>query len=242
MAVESVEADAAAPLLGQLRDDVRRRTSRYLRVPPQQQRAWQTVDRLLAATARLLCSRCRLADLSLETAAADAGVTPQSAYRYFANFDDLVRTSVRRMQAEWNERFLHMMLCRNFADEAAIAHAVVRFIADTYGSQIEASGQLMGDILRHYHDLDYDAAWLLSHAIAGVGPDTLRSRVAEMASGLTALWAVAKLLVLRDAGQLCRPEVQEMMAAIFLASIAAPSERDQIGRSANCHSPSDLSA
>lgn len=220
---------ADARVLERFRQDFKHQTTRSLRVAPQQRRAWQTVERLLDATNRMMLSPKAFDELSLEMAAADAGVTPQSAYRYFANIDDLVRTSVRRMQAQWNARFLDFMLRQRFDSKADIANAAVVFIAGTYPSQVEASGKLMGEILRNYHDVDYDAAWTLSQTIVGAieGAAPSRLRVAEMATGLTALWAIAKLLVLRDATQLGQRDVQDLMAAIFLAALNGSAALEQ---------------
>ncbi|MBV9883258.1 MAG: BLUF domain-containing protein, partial [Sphingomonadaceae bacterium] len=116
-------AAEAAVGVGQLQrapTDLALQAARHLRVAPQQQRAWQTVERLLDAAGRMLASSPNFEGLSLEAAAAQAGVTPQSAYRYFANIDDLVRAGVRRMQAHWNARFLDFMQRQSFESEAEI--------------------------------------------------------------------------------------------------------------------------
>lgn len=226
--VAGARADAAA--FQRLAGDFELHTTRHLRVVPQQPRARQTVERLLDSVNRMISSSVTLDGLSLETAAANAGVTPQSAYRYFANIEDLVRAGVRRMQAHWHARFLDFMMLQTFESEVDIANATVAFIAETYETQVRASGKLKDEILRNYHDVDYDAAWVLSDAIVAsiVGTDAppLRGRGAEIAAGLTALWAVAKSLVLRDAALLGRPAVQYTMAAIFLAALGGHSPLD----------------
>ncbi|MBV9882642.1 MAG: hypothetical protein JO276_06500, partial [Sphingomonadaceae bacterium] len=108
--------------------------------------------------------------------------------------------------------------------------ATVAFIAETYETQLGATGKLKQLILRNYHDVDYDAARTLASAIAasvaGARGPAVRARTAELAAGLVALWAVAKALVLRDAALLGRPAVQAMMAAIFLAALSGPSSID----------------
>jgi AcrR family transcriptional regulator len=213
--------------------DFERLTSRHLRVMPQQERARQTVERLLDAVNRMISSSTTFDRLSLEAAAANAGVTQQSAYRYFANIDDLVRAAVRRMQAHWNARFLDFMVHQRFESETGIASAAVAFIARTYETQFGASDKLKREILRSYHDIEYDAAWTISdavvRAIAGAGAPSLRIGVAEMTAGLVALWAVTKSLMLRDAAELARPAVQAMMAAIFLAALSGPPPADGDG-------------
>lgn len=228
-----VEKRAPASTIQLLASDFERQTSRHLRVTPQQQRARQTVERLLDAAARMLSSSRTFEGLSLEMAAANAGVTQQSAYRYFANIDDLVRAAVRRMQARWNARFLDFMVHQNFESKVEIANATVAFIAQTYETQVGASDKLKREILRSYHDIEYDAAWTVSDAIvksiAGVGGPLPGIGVAEMTAGLTAVWAVAKSLMLRDAVELGRPAVQHMMAAIFLAALGGPSSAEADG-------------
>jgi AcrR family transcriptional regulator len=218
---DGVEGGTNTGLLERIQQNFKHQTTRNLRVAPQQPRAWQTVERLLDATNRLMLLTRTFDELNLEMAAADAGVTPQSAYRYFANIGDLVRTSVRRMQANWNARFVEFMLCQTFETRSDVAHAIAGFIAETYGSQVTASTKLIDEIFRHYHDLDYDAAWIVSDTIvSSVGAAcTPRMRVGEMATGLTALWAIAKFLILRDARELSQRNVHDLMAAVLLAAL-----------------------
>ncbi|MFL6844255.1 MAG: BLUF domain-containing protein [Allosphingosinicella sp.] len=213
-----------------------RQISSRLRVAPQQPRAKETVDRLLDAVSEMVFRESHLDRLTLETVAGEAGVTQQSAYRYFANIGDLIRTMVRRRQVNWHARFLEFMAGQAFESEAQIADAVVAFIAQTYETQVAASAKLKRDILRSYHDIEYEAAWTVSDAIcesvAGVGGSSLHVGVPEMAAGLVALWAVSKSLLLRDATQMGRPAVRDMMADIFLAALGGPpgSNGDRLAR------------
>lgn len=203
-----------------------RQISSRLRVTPQQPRAKKTVDRLLDAVSRMVFRESDFDRLTLETVASEAGVTQQSTYRYFANIDDLIRTMVRRRQMNWHARFLEFMTGQAFESEAEIADAAVAFIVQTYETQVAASARLKRDILRSYHDIEYEAAWTVSDAIcesvADVGAAWVQVGVSEMAAGLTALWAVSKSLLLRDATQLGRPAVQNMMADMFLAALSGP--------------------
>jgi AcrR family transcriptional regulator len=166
--------------------------------------------------------------ISLESAAALAGVTQQAAYRYFANVDDLVRAAVHRMQAIWNARFLDFIAAQGMAEPGELVDATVAFIVETYDSQIRASARLKRDILRHYHDIDYDAAVTVAEAIVdmGAGRDRLGTSVGagQLAAGLVGLWAVAKSLTLGEAGQLERPDTRRIMTRMFLAALQ-PDER-----------------
>lgn len=224
--MDVMETPARASSVQLLTRDFDRQISSHLRIMPQQQRARRTVERLLDAAHGMISSSGTFDRLTLETAAANAGVTQQSAYRYFANIDDLIRAALRRMQAHWHARFLDFMAHQRFESEIEVANAAVAFIARTYETQISASTRLKRSILRSYHDIEYDAAWTVSDAIsrslAGAGAPSLRISVPEMAAGLTALWAIAKSLTLRDAAQLGRPAVQHMMADIFLAALGVP--------------------
>jgi AcrR family transcriptional regulator len=224
-----VERPAQASSLQLLTRDFDRRVSRHLRVTPQQARARQTVERLLDAVAGMIASSSTFDRLTLEGAAALAGVTQQSAYRYFANIDDLIRAAVRRMQALWNARFLDFMAEQAFETEIEVANATVAYIAQTYESQVKSSVRLRRDILRDYHDIEYEAAWTVAEALAGSieAEDARLPRIhaAEIAAGLTALWAVAKSLALQDAAQLGRPSVRQMMTGMFLAALHSPLHR-----------------
>ena len=216
--------------------DLDRRVSRHLRVTPQQARARQTVERLLDAVSGMIATSTRLDRLTLEGAAALAGVTQQSAYRYFANIDDLIRAAVRHMQARWNARFIDFMTEQAFEKATDFADAAVAFVAQSYESQIRASPRLKRDLLRTYHDIEYEAAWTVAEAvagpIAGVDAPAPSIGVAEMTAGLTALWAVAKSLALQDVAQLGRPAVRQMMTDMFLAALNAPLRggADRLGR------------
>jgi AcrR family transcriptional regulator len=224
------EIDAAKPAqagsIALLTRDLERRVSRHLRVMPQQARAKQTVERLLDAVSGMIATSATFHRLTLESAAALAGVTQQSAYRYFANIDDLIRAAVRRMQAHWNARFVDFMVEQAFDTELDVADAAVAYVAQTYENQIRASARLKRDLLCNYHDIEYEAAWTVAEAVAGpiasAGAPVPRIGVAEMAAGLTALWAVAKSLALQDEAQLERPAVRRMMTDMFLAALNAP--------------------
>lgn len=228
-----LEKRARAGAIQLLASSFERQASRHLRVRPQQQRARQTVERLLDAVNLMLSTSRTFEGLTLEMAAANAGVTQQSAYRYFANIDDLVRAAVRRTQARWIARFLDFMVHQRFHGRIEIANATVAFIAQTYETQVAASDKLKREILHSFHDIEYDAAWTVSEAIvgsiAGAGAPVPGIGVAEMTAGLTAVWAVAKSLMLRDAMELGRPAVQRMMAAIFLAALGGPPSADGDG-------------
>lgn len=222
----------AASSLPLLAEKLGRSLSTHLRIVPRQPRAMKTVDRLLDAAARMLARERGVDRLTLERAAAEAGVTQQSAYRYFAGMDDLIRMAVRRMQAAWHARFVDYMIRQSFETRGEIADAAVAFVVETYEAQFRASPRLKRDILLLYHDIEYEAAWLVSDAICesiAARAQRVRIGIAEMASGLTALWAVAKLMALRDAAQLRRLPVGHMMTAIFLAALEGPARPDGSG-------------
>jgi AcrR family transcriptional regulator len=222
-AVKAVRRTQSGLRLAQRLD---RRISDRLRVAPQQPRAKETVDRLLDAVARMIFRESSLDRLTVEAVASEAGVTQQSAYRYFANIEDMIRTMVRRRQVDWYAGFLEFMTRQTFESQAEIADAAVAFIVQTYESQVAASGKLKRGILLSYHDIEYEAAWTVSDAIceavAGARASPVRVGVSQMAAGLTALCAVAKSLILRDATELERLAVQNMMADMFLAALSRP--------------------
>jgi hypothetical protein len=65
------------------------------RVAPRQTRSIGTFERLLAAGEAIVKRTRRLDNVTLEAVADEAGVTPQAAYRYFGEIDDLILLSLR---------------------------------------------------------------------------------------------------------------------------------------------------
>jgi AcrR family transcriptional regulator len=70
--------------------------------------------------------------LTLESIASEAGVTPQAAYRYFGDVDDLILLAVRRVEASEHERLLGFMMVRDLDSEADLANAAVAFVIRAY--------------------------------------------------------------------------------------------------------------
>lgn len=227
-ALASDDPDAAnrARMVAALAEKLERRISTCLRTIPRQPRAMKTVDRLVEAAAAMTTREGSLARLTLETAAAEAGVTQQSAYRYFADIGDLLRASVRRTQAGWYARFLDFMARQTFGSALDVADAAVVFVAETYLSQIAASPRMQLEMLSLYHDIEYDAAWLVSDAlcesIGRLNSRSVRIGNQEMAAALTALWAVAKLFALRDPASLWRPPARQLMIRMAHAALSPP--------------------
>ncbi|HYW16007.1 MAG TPA: BLUF domain-containing protein [Allosphingosinicella sp.] len=200
--------------------------SRHLRVEPRQLRSRNTVERLIEAVGNVLARTKSIQQLTLDAMAAQANVTPQSAYRYFANIDELIRASVRRTQASWYGQMLDFMMRESPADDFDMASAYVEFIVEHSDSEIGVAPKLVREVLTRYHDIDYEAARGVSGMTCALLPAGRRIGVAEMTAGLTALLAVAKSLALRDPAELRGAAVREMMIDIFLGALNRPHRPD----------------
>jgi AcrR family transcriptional regulator len=208
------------------RRELKRQPLRRLRVAPRQARAEKTVERLLDSVTRLLGAATSVERVTFEAVAVGANVTQQSAYRYFANVDDVVRAAVRRMQAGWYARLLDHLGRGPVSGEAALAAAVADYVADQHWTQLDVPPRLRLRILRDYHELGFEAADTVAGAMAGLlpsgeAPATPRLRQC-LAAGLTALLAVAKSLALCDPAGLSVPASRQMMVDIFLAALSSP--------------------
>lgn len=197
--------------------------SSAFRVPPRQPRSIETVERLLAAGEALVKTKGRLERLTLETIAKEAGVTPQAAYRYFADVDDLILLAVRRVEAVEHERLLEFMTVQALETEADLANAAVAFVIQAYQMMALIPAAMRERIARDYHDISYDALWKIAEMIHGVmtqrGDPCAMIDVIHIVAGLTAVVAVVKSFFLRDLALLREPTAQSILIGIFLGAL-----------------------
>ena len=193
------------------------------RVAPRQSRSIGTVERLLAAGEAIVERTRRLDNVTLEAVADEAGVTPQAAYRYFGDIDDLILLAMRRVLAVEHERLLTFITAQVFETEVDLANAAVAFITQAYQEMARIPAAMRDRIARDYHEIAYDLLWKVAEAIhlamarrsdpcAGIG-------VMQLTAGLTAVVAVAKSLFLRDIALLNEPNAQLMMVGVFLGAL-----------------------
>ena len=197
--------------------------STAFRVAPRQSRSIGTVERLLAAGEAIVKRTRRLDNLTLEAVADEAGVTPQAAYRYFGEIDDLILLAMRRVLAVQHERLLAFITAQAFETEADLANAAVAFITQAYQEMARIPATMRDRIARDYYEISYDLLWKVAEAMqlamARRGDPCAGIGVMQLTAGLTAVVAVAKSLFLRDIALLSEPGAQLMMVGIFLGAL-----------------------
>jgi len=210
------------------------------RVSPRQDRAMETVERLLAACEAIIRRKGRLDGLTIETIAEEASVTPQAAYRYFHDAHDLILLAVRRVQAAGHERLLAVMTARIFDAHvldarafdapasdiwADLAHAAVALVLQDFQALAGFPAAIRDRIARDYHDICYDQLWTLAEviraAMADRGYPCAGIDAMQLGAALTAVVAVAKLLFLHDAALLGQPGARQRLVGIFLSVLGA---------------------
>jgi AcrR family transcriptional regulator len=197
--------------------------STAFRVAPRQSRSIGTVERLLAAGEGIVKRTRRLDNVTLEAVAEEAGVTPQAAYRYFRDIDDLILLAMRRVLAVEHERLLAFITAQVFETEADLANATVAFITQAYQEMARIPAAMRDRIARDYHDISYDLLWKVAEtihvAMARRGDPCAGIGAMRLTAGLTAVVAVAKSLFLRDIALLNEPGAQLMMVGVFLGAL-----------------------
>jgi AcrR family transcriptional regulator len=153
----------------------------------------------------------------------EAAVTPQAAYRYFADIHDLILLAVRRVEAVEHERLLTLMTVEEFDVDLDLARAAVGFVIQSYQRMAGAPLAMRFRIARDYHDISYNVLWNLAettHTTMVQRSDPIMwITVARLAAGLTAVVAVTKSLFLRDTSLLNQPDTHHMLVAIFLGAL-----------------------
>jgi AcrR family transcriptional regulator len=198
------------------------------RVVPRQARSMDTVERMLNA-AETLAKRLRhLERLSLELIAEEAHVTPQAAYRYFRNADDVIRLATRRVQIVEHERLLSLLIDHRFATQLELASTTIVFVLNVYQQLLSVPPRARYHFVRNYLSLSCDADWLVSEHVCRTmldrGDPCAGIQAFQLNAGLTATIATATSLVLRDGSLLTNSRVRRTMINTFLGAIG-PSQR-----------------
>ncbi|SHO66763.1 transcriptional regulator, TetR family [Pseudoxanthobacter soli DSM 19599] len=197
--------------------------SSAFRVMPRQARALDSVERLLAATIRILHRRRRLDGVTLDAVAREAGVTVQAAYRYFADIHDVIRLAVRRVQATACESLLTLLAAHSFRTEHDLASTIVAFVASACDQARRLPEPLRHHLASRYFDVGDEALWMVAataHAvfIRGEGPCAALT-VPQINAGLVAVVAVSRSFLLRDALLMGAPESLHLMRAVLLGAL-----------------------
>ena len=220
-AVDRRTADAS-PIVGRLADILSGPLGtvaiQHLRVQPRQLRSVESVERILAAAAAMTLEHKRLEKISIEMISAGAGVTPQAAYRYFKDADELIRTALRCVVIREHERLILILADRVLLDSAEMAHAAVGLVLDACDRLYRYPSHLQADVLREYRQVGYDASLLMSGLICRPlnardvrhSLDTIKVSVALTATIAVATSSTGKVSPLRG-GQL-----EDMLATLFV--------------------------
>ncbi len=195
-----------------------------LRVMPLQNRAINTVDRLLLAVERLVTSTGPN-KLTVREVALEANVTFQTAYRYFQHTDDLLRVFVSRRQALGLQRVRDALMQGAFTSEADMAETMITILFGALQKKRAVPEAFWQFILRRHHDLQYDEIWSLAEpvfaAMRRCGIPCAHITEAEIASGLMAVIAAAKGIALRQSAFLHTRACRAMMINIFLSALGS---------------------
>jgi AcrR family transcriptional regulator len=222
-ATRRLRALASGPLGGLIVDS--------FRVVPQQERSMDSVERMLAAVERLARRASCIDHLTLESIAAEAHVTPQAAYRYFRDVDDVVRLFVRRVQTVEHEQLLAALVTPRFASAEELAEAAVSFVIDAYSQFFAVSERIRDRIVRDHAEISYGLVWTLSEiacaTMSGRGDPCAAIGAVPLNAALVAISAVAISFCVRDDRHLTSGRTRAMMLEIFLgaagrAAAAAP--------------------
>jgi len=189
----------------------------------------ETVERLLAACEAIVRRTGRLDRQIAQAPPAEAGVTPQAAYRYFRDVRDLILLAVRRSQAAEHERLVVAMTARTFDDWGDLAAVAVGFVIQNFQALARLPLAVRDPIARDYHDICYDQLWTLGETIGATmakrGPPCAGGDASQLGAALAAVAAVAKLLFLRDAALLGQPGTRLRLVGIFLGVLGHGSGR-----------------
>lgn len=167
---------------------------RNLRVRPRQARSIESVERLLSSAAAMMRDQRILETISVEKISAKAGVTPQAAYRYFKDADELVTTALRCVVVREHERSILMLSHRVLRDGTEMARAVVALVLEAGERLRRHPVHLQAGLLQEYRQCGYDASPLISELIcrsADAADIRASLDVVRVSVALTATVAVA---------------------------------------------------
>lgn len=197
--------------------------STSFRVVPQQDRSLESVDRMLAALELLMRLNRQIDELSLETVASAAHVTPQAAYRYFRDVHDLVRLFVRRIQTVEQGLLMAVLLERHFDDSTALADSAISFIIDAFQQLLTIPARLQQRLLRDYLEIPYRSIRIMSEIICATllrrGDPCAGLDAVSLASALVAALSVGASFLLNGGPPIALAPSRDILMRIFLAAL-----------------------
>ena len=183
----------------------------------------ESVERMLAAVERLV-RRARSADsLTLEAVAREAHVTPQAAYRYFRDVDDVIGLFVRRLQTVEHELLMATLIDQRFETERDLAMAVVSFVVDAFRQVVAVPGRIRERFARDHSGVCYGLVWTIAEIVcatmASRGDPCAGIGVIPLNCALVCVISVAVSFGLRDDRLIVSGTSQAVMLDLFIAAI-----------------------
>ena len=195
---------------------------RLLRVPPQQKRAIDTVDRLLGAGFEALI-RSGMDGCTVEAAAEAANISKQLAYRYVADTPTMQRAVVRWWQGRNILVFRRMLEEGNFSSDAALAAHLVTGIVSRFPRGNRMSYAILRVLARDYHEIDYaqivHQAALLRLAMQRCGLEQQSLSDEQLVTALAALAGAIKMTFITDRDLVFNPAHRAGLERIFLTML-----------------------
>ena len=214
----------AVPVVGKLRDILSGPLGggvlQHLRTRPRQVRSVESVERLLAAAAATAFAQKNAGHISIEKLSGHAGVTPQAAYRYFKDADELIRTALRCVVIRDHEQMIVLLSRHVLADDAALARVVVGHVLDCCERLHRYPGHLQANVLREYRQVGHDASPLMAELIckdADVADVRHGLDVVKLSVALTATIAVATSTSSKRTFPLRGSKLDDMLANLFVS-------------------------
>lgn len=190
-----------------------------LRKRPKQDRSVDSVGRILSAAAALTFDRADVDGISIERIAARAAVTPQAAYRYFKDVDELIRTGLRCVAVREHERVVDILSGLRLSTEGELASAVVGAVLEARDSFDSCSPHLHDELLGEYRRVGDDASTRMSQLICeGVDRSDVRHSLdgIKLSVALTATFAIATSTSSKKVSPLRGSTAQDMLTDLFV--------------------------
>lgn len=187
----------------------------------------ESVERMLAAVERLI-RRARSVDgLTLEAVAQEAHVTPQAAYRYFRDIDDVIRLFARRVQTVEHELLMTALVEPRFETERDLAEAAVAFVVDAFRQVAAVPGRIRDQLVRDYSGICHGLIWTISETVCATmarrGDPCARIGVVPLNCALVAVISIAVSFCVRDDRLIASSSSHAVMLDLFIAAIGSAS-------------------
>lgn len=210
---------------------------RNFRVRPRQARSIESVERILSTAARMMFRQRGFDGISIERVANEAGVTPQAAYRYFKDPDELIRTSLRCFVIRQHERIVMLLSGREIPELTGLARAVADIVLEACGSFMNFPDHVRESTLQEYRQVGYDASAKISGLICkDVGASDVRRSLdgVKMSLAYTAITAVATSLFSQRIPPLRESKIEDILAAVFLSVLQSSGSPFEALREPDC--------